>query len=500
MGLCEDLFHFSNSNTVAIRDLSSEQERHFSYKQLVTKVSEFALLLESQHEKSDNIVAIIGHNSFEFIACYYGILAAGKTAVLIHPKNSQLKINEFLNLCQAKVVFTDLKTTYEGRKSYSLKDDNFSHKNQVHRLATYLPERDGVIFFTSGSTGQPKGVVRSYSSEYENAKRRVSPAHLKTKNISLLASSLCHNHALSKAEAIILEGSELVLMDHFDVEKYLNAIEKFAVTNLTATPSMFQLIVSFLNKNKNKNNFDSVQMINLGAERLPTELIEDIKIFFKLNESKILSRYGGSEFGANIFGPHPNGLPMPDSSVGFPRSDVKVRIINKQLQIHSHANFSRYLNSNEKNIFTDDGYFITKDLFRINENGFYFFLGRADDCIMCGSESLFPLEIEKILDLYPDVTESVVVPISDQIKNQKPIAFILSNKPDYSRVADIKKFVIERIRPNAHPRQVWFVRFFPRTQFGKVDRVALTKLAEELALDCRHTIDYLIADSQNETL
>ena len=499
MGLCEDLFLFSNSNAVAIRDLSSEQERCFSYKQLVGKASEFASLLESQHEKSDNIVAIIGNNSFEFIACYYGILAAGKTVVLINPKNSQLKISELLNLCQAKIVFTDFKNIYEGRKNYSLKDDYLSQKNQIYQPAAYSSERDAVIFFTSGSTGDPKGVVRSYGAEYENAKRRMSPSHLKFKNISLLASSLCHNHALSKAEAIILEGSELVLMDSLNVEKYLNAIEKYAVTNLTATPSMFHLITAFLKNNKSQNDLSSVQIINLGAERLSNELRDKIEKIFKSSRPKIFSRYGGSEFGANIFGSHPENLRTPDLSVGFPRSDVKVRIVDHQLQICTQANFSRYLNVTEDNLFTNDGYFITKDLFSIDENGFYFFLGRVDDCIKCGSESLFPIEIEKVLDLYPNVTESVVIPISDEIKNQKPVAFIISNKPDYHRVADIKNFVIEKIRPNAQPRHIWFVRFFPRTQFGKVDRSELIKLAECLVCGKVRPNEYLIEDSQIET-
>jgi long-chain acyl-CoA synthetase len=498
MGLFEDILNFSNCDEIAVRDLGTGQIRYFTYQQFIHKISQFAFLLDAHAE---NVVAIVARNSFEFLACYYGILAAGKTAVLINSKNSNKIISELLEASKASLVFSDTHLI-DGLKNYSLKDDSYlPQKNKIYESVGFDIQRDAVIMFTSGTTGDSKGVVRSYGAEYENAKRRMSPQFVNIKNISLLTTSLCHNHALSKAEAVFMEGHELVLMDDFNIEKYLSAIEKYKVTNLTATPSLFKLIVAYLQKNQSKSEFSSVKMINLGAEPLSKELIEDIEKIFNISRPKIISRYGGSEFGANIFGQHPLGLPTPISSVGFPRADVQVRIAkNQQLQIKTQSNLSRYLSSTAQDIFTDDGYFITNDLFRSDENGFYFFLGRVDDCIRCGAESLFPLEIEKVLNVYPGVSESIVVPINDLIKNQKPVAFLISENQNYCDVLNIKNFVIHQLRPNAHPRHIWFVQYFPRTNLGKVNRIELSRLAESLVRGEKPDIDYMIYSSLNETL
>jgi acyl-coenzyme A synthetase/AMP-(fatty) acid ligase len=133
--------------------------------------------------------------------------------------------------------------------------------------------------------------------------------------------------------------------------------------------------------------------------------------------------------------------------------------------------------------FTPDGWYMSSDRFRRDENGAYWFVGRNDDMFVCGGENVFPGEVETIIDRHPDVDESVVVPVPDDVKGEKPFAFVIRRAGSNVDEGTIKQFVLANAPAYQHPRMVAFVDALPMSGPGKVDRAALTALARRLWTD-----------------
>jgi long-chain acyl-CoA synthetase len=129
--------------------------------------------------------------------------------------------------------------------------------------------------------------------------------------------------------------------------------------------------------------------------------------------------------------------------------------------------------------FTADGFYITGDVFRRDADGFHYFIGRSDDMFVSGGENIYPADVERMLERHPDVAQAAVVPIDDDIKGQKPVAFVVSKPGRRPSEDDIKRFALANAPAYAHPRFVWFVDELPLASTNKVDRGLLHGLAQE---------------------
>ena len=129
-----------------------------------------------------------------------------------------------------------------------------------------------------------------------------------------------------------------------------------------------------------------------------------------------------------VFGKHPEGLATPALSVGCSHAKVELRLRGDGepdqgvLEIKCPALMNGYHNRPDlESPMTQDGFNITGDVFRRDENGFYFFVGRSDDMFVSGGENIYPGDVERMLERHPDIGQSCVVPIADEIKGQKPV-------------------------------------------------------------------------------
>ena len=122
---------------------------------------------------------------------------------------------------------------------------------------------------------------------------------------------------------------------------------------------------------------------------------------------------------------------------------------------------------------TADGFYVTGDVFRRDADGFHYFVGRSDDMFVSGGENIYPGDVERMLERHPDVAQACVVPIDDEIKGQKPVAFIVA-KPGRAPSEDaIKTFALANAPAYQHPRFVWFLDRLPLASTNKIDRAAL---------------------------
>jgi long-chain acyl-CoA synthetase len=120
-----------------------------------------------------------------------------------------------------------------------------------------------------------------------------------------------------------------------------------------------------------------------------------------------------------------------------------------------------------------NGWYDTGDVMRRDADGFFYFVGRADDMFVCGGENVYPGEVEKLLERHPAVAQAAVVPAPDEIKGQIPVAFVVM-RPDHTVGADeIKQFALDRAPAYLHPRFVEFLGEMPLASTNKVDRKTL---------------------------
>ena len=153
-----------------------------------------------------------------------------------------------------------------------------------------------------------------------------------------------------------------------------------------------------------------------------------------LPRASVTNAYGTTEAGPVVFGPHPKGLPQPELSVGYPHPLVSLRLVDGDnrdaaqgvLEMKCPALMLGYHNRPDvKPPLTPDGFYITGDVFRRDADGFHYFVGRTDDMFVSGGENIYPADVERMLERHPDIAQAAVVPIDDDIKGQKPVAFVI---------------------------------------------------------------------------
>jgi acyl-CoA synthetase (AMP-forming)/AMP-acid ligase II len=224
----------------------------------------------------------------------------------------------------------------------------------------------------------------------------------------------------------------------------------------------------------------------MGSAPVSHGLMEAIR--HALPQAAVTNAYGTTEAGPVVFGPHPRGLPQPEMSVGVRHPQVALRLVdggNRDadqgvLEMKCPALMNGYHNRPDvMPPFTADGFYVTGDVFRRDGDGFHYFVGRTDDMFVSGGENIYPADVERMLERHPDVAQAAVVPIDDEIKGQKPVAFVVPKGGCRPSEDEIKRFALANAPAYAHPRFVWLADELPLASTNKVDRSALRRLAEQ---------------------
>jgi acyl-coenzyme A synthetase/AMP-(fatty) acid ligase len=229
-------------------------------------------------------------------------------------------------------------------------------------------------------------------------------------------------------------------------------------------------------------DLSSVRLVTIGSAPLTDALIARVQDIFP--GAVVQNGYGTTEAGPSVFGPHPDGVPRPPLSLGYPLSDIQLQLSGGTsddegvLMLRTPALMPGYLNLPAVTAQrVRDGWYDTGDVMRRGEHGFFYFVGRADDMFICGGENLYPGEIEKLLERHPAVAQAAVVPAPDEIKGEIPVAFVVLAPGQQATAEEIRAHALRHGPAFAHPRAVVFVDAIPGATTHKVDRSALRDAA-----------------------
>jgi acyl-CoA synthetase (AMP-forming)/AMP-acid ligase II len=478
-------------NKVAVIDLGGEQTpREYTYAQLDAMANGVARALLKRGLARGDRVAILSANRAEFLAAYFGIMRAGLVAVPVNFKFPRQTIHFIMQDAGANLVFCDLArradcpddlpvVTFGGAGAESF--DSFLDPGPFDAIVP-APGEPAMFLYTSGSTGAPKGVVLSHQSHIWVAETRLAPGL--DRHRYLIAAPLYHMNALALSLLACAAHATNVLLPQFTARAYIEAIERYRTTWLTAVPPMIAMML----REKDllaRTDLSSVEFVRMGSAPVSASLME--AIHHALPQAAVTNAYGTTEAGPVVFGPHPKGLPQPEMSVGYPHPKVALRLVDGDnrdavegvLEMKCPAMMNGYHNRPDvRPPFTEDGFYVTGDVFRRDENGFHYFVGRTDDMFVSGGENIYPADVERMLERHPDIAQAAVVPIDDDIKGQKPVAFVIPKAGRTPSENDVKRFALANAPAYQHPRFVWFVDELPLASTNKVDRGALHRHAE----------------------
>ena len=420
-------------------------------------------------------IGVLAANCAEFLAVLSGVMRAGLVAVPVNHKFPPMLIEQVMRDAEVELVFADavrrpMVPADLPTVSFGAAFDAFLRRDEI---ATIKPRsgESAIFLYTSGSTGRPKGVDLSHQSHLWIINSRLGGKDWSGERM-LIAAPLYHMNALALAQLACTGHATIVLMPQFHARQYIDAIERHRCTWLTSVPPMMAMMLAERDAVA-RADLSSVRSIRMGSAPVSPQLHAALTKTFPI--AQILNAYGTTECGPVVFGPHPHGLPTPPASVGYPLPIVELRLNAGVLEMKSPGMMNGYHKLPEvtAKATTSDGFYITGDVFRTDENDFYFFVGRTDDMFVSGGENIYPSDVERMLEQHAAVEQASVIAVPDELKGTKPVAFVVLRPGASATEDEIKRHALAHAPAYQHPRRVWFVAGLPLSGTNKVDRRAL---------------------------
>ncbi len=477
-------------DAAALIDLGGETgPRSYSFRAIDELSDRIAGGLVARGLGSGARVAILSANRAEFLTTFLGTLRAGLVSVPVNTKFPREAVDFILRDADARLVIADrahlplcprdIPRLVFGEAG----EAGFDRLFAADPAATQhpAPRQPAMFLYTSGSTGRPKGVVLSHESHLWVVDVRLRAKVVPDQRV-IVAAPLYHMNALAMCQASLAMHDTVILLPGFTAAGYIDAIQRYRATLLTSVPTMMAMMLRE-EKLLRATDLSSVTALRMGSAPVSPALGQGLRAVFP--RAAISNGYGTTEAGPIVFAPHPRGLPTPLLSVGCAHPEVELRLSGGGtadegvLEMRCPALMNGYhkLPEATKKAMTEDGYYVTGDMFRRDEDGFFFFVGRVDDMFVCGGENIYPGEVEKMLERHPAIHQACVVPIPDELKWQKPVAFVVLRPGAALDERQVKEFALAHAPAYQHPRRVWFLDALPLAGTNKIDRRALSARA-----------------------
>jgi amino acid adenylation domain-containing protein len=498
-------------------------DKRLTYSQLNSAADQLAAALIDKGIKRQDRVVVFLENSVESVISLFGILKAGAVFVMLNPGMKAGKLNFILKDSGARAVIahqvkesifreavadtTELEhMIWCGSKPVTGPIDTIKTSDSWDALFTKGcsgPPRLGfkiididlaTIIYTSGSTGEPKGVVSTHGNVVAAATSITTYLENRENDIVLNTLPLSFDYGLYQSLMVPLFGGTLVLERSFVFPiKTIELLVREKVTGFPIVPTMAAILSQM--DTLSKYDLSSLRYITNTAAALHVSYIKKLQSQFP--GVTIFSMYGLTECKRTLYLP-PEELERRPSSVGIAIPNEEVFIFDNdgnelgpgeigELVVRGANVMQGYWNRPEETAKTfrpgryrGEVFLHTGDLFKKDEEGFLYFVGRKDDMIKTKGERVSPKELENALCSMPGVVEAAALGVPDDILGQAIKVYIVTEKQVTLTSDEIMKYCSKHLEPFMVPKYVEFRETLPKNPSGKIDKKVL-KAEEEAA-------------------
>ena len=482
----------------------SEETTH-TYGQLARRVNRLANLIHKKGIKKGDRVAVLLHNSKEYVEIVLALSTMGAILVPLNFRLSGEELEFILKDSESETLVFDEEFIHfvEAIKAnIPIREGNYIRvgkgtcswaSNYEKAVMEESPEEfraDGpingedpqIIMYTSGTTGLPKGTILSHRKTFYNALNADIFYGLTSEDIFLVSRALFHSGGLLVETAPMLyKGGTIILSRRFRPQQILETIEKYRVTVIEAAATVYNFILQQCDLGK--YDLGSLRCCFTGGERVPPSLLKDY-----LDRGITISQcYGQTETSTITW------LPLKEAkrklgSVGIPVFHGNVKIVNKEgsevrpgevgeIIVSGPILMTGYWRRPQQTEETiKNGWLHTGDLAKLDEEGFIYVVDREKDMFISGGENVYPAEVEKIYLENPKILNVAVVGVPDEKWGEVGIVFIVMKKGEKLTEEEALKLCEGRIARYKIPRHLVFLADLPITASQKVKR---NKLKED---------------------
>lgn len=505
--ITDEVVRFAESQYPAIawRD-DQGSERNISYKELIEKINQYALALKSQGiEKGDHVLVLLPRLPeayFTYLACMRAGIIAVPCSEMLRAKDLQYRLEH----SEAVGVVAHHKTTAEVNKVKSLSlqkkliiGGEESGWESLELLAAQEPvsyegertNRDdtAILSYTSGTTGNPKGVVHTHSWGYAHV-RTAAREWLGVNEGDVVWATAAPGWQKwiwsPLLSTITLGATAFVYHGPFDAAAYLKMMEKEKVNVLCCTPTEYRMMAK-LDELASYDLRELRSAVSAG-EPLNRPVIQAFQDAFSI---KVRDGYGQTE--NTLLVCNVQGMPVKPGSMGKPTPGNPVEIITEDgkpadigeigdIAVHQDcpALFKEYYRDPEQTKASYLGeWYVTGDQAVKDEEGYYWFKGRSDDIIISSGYTIGPFEVEDVLLKHPAVQECAVIASPDEERGSVVKACIVlkgeQTQTEGELIKELQNHTKQMTAPYKYPRKVEFVKELPKTASGKIRRTELRK-------------------------
>jgi len=486
----------ANLNSVLARAAADHGERPavrldglvLSYSQLRDTAGRAASLLSSFGVGPGDRVGVMLPNVPAFPIAFYGALGAGAIVVPMNPLLKSREIAYYLGDSGAKVLFAWHEAAAEAARGAAAASARVLDVDEpdLHALlaglalapssADQADDDDAVILYTSGTTGRPKGAELTHANLTRNAELTAATMlNAGPGDVTMGCLPLFHVFGLTCGlNATIIGGGTLALLPRFDAGQALEIIGRDKVTIFEGVPTMYAAMLH--HPARATVDTSSLRTCVSGGAAMPLEIMRGFEQAFGC---MILEAYGLSETSPVASFNHPGRVRKP-GSIGSPAEGVEMRVVGAdggglpagevgEIAIRGHNVMTGYWgNPDATSEAITDGWFRTGDLARVDDDGYFFIVGRQKELIIRGGYNVYPREVEEALHEHPAVAEVAVIGIPHADLGEEIGAAVQLKPGATATPAELRAFARERVAAYKYPRHVWLVRELPKGSTGKI--------------------------------
>ncbi len=451
-----------------------------TYRELHSATEAFADdLTKTGMTPGDRVIVVAGKGG-SFVSRYLAIHQAGGIAVPLDPETPVRRMRMVADICRPRLIVSD-----EGIREGA--EDTGTGDTKEDRNGGFVSDRPADLLFTSGTTGDPKGVLLTHGNLVASARNINAFIGTTTDDVEIIALPLSHSFGLGRLRCLLWLGACAVLVDGFSRPKQLfRAMSDHSATGMGMVPAAWALLYKLSGRHIG-GYADRLRYVEIGSAPMPLEDKEQLAAL--LPRTRICMHYGLTEASRAIFQEfHEDAgkldalgrpAPLADVCVKDQRGvDISTGEVG-EICVRGPMVMRRYWAQPQRTAESFWGeWFRTGDLGRFDEDGLIYLHGRMSEIINVGGRKVSPEEVERSLRDMPGIVDAACVAVPDVISGEAVKLFVVPETGSSPELGEIRQFLKEHLEPYKLPTVLEPVASIPRTTSGKIQRQHLLRKVE----------------------